>query len=246
MDLEKILLCISYIGTGYHGWQVQKNGITVQQKMQDAIERIFGTRYDLTGCSRTDAGVHANEYYCTFSTEKKIDTYALPKSLNAVLPYDIAVKSAKKVTEDFHPRYSAKAKEYIYILHNSSLRDPFMHERAMQVRGPLDISKMQYAAEAFLGKHDFSAFCSSGSSVTDKSRCIKSLAIHKNSDKITISVCADGFLYNMVRIIVGTLVGVGKGDIAADSIKDIIESRNRENAGVTAPACGLYLNKVFY
>lgn len=244
--MEKILLCISYVGTGYHGWQVQKNAVTVQQKMQDAIEQILGKRYDLTGCSRTDAGVHANEYYCAFVSEKEIDTYALPKALNAVLPFDIAVKSAKTVPMDFHPRYSAKAKEYIYIIHNSSLRDPFYYERAMQVMGKLNIEEMKKAAEYFLGSHDFSAFCAAGGSVKDKTRNIKSLAISKNSDKITISVSADGFLYNMVRIIAGTLIAVGKGDIAAESIGEIIESRNREMAGPTAKPCGLYLNRVFY
>lgn len=244
--MEKILLCISYIGTGYHGWQVQKNAVTVQQKMQDAIERILGKRYDLTGCSRTDAGVHANEYYCAFSSEKNIDIYALPKALNAVLPFDIAIKDAEKVPMDFHPRYSAKAKEYVYIIHNSHLRDPFCYKRAMRVVEELDVEKMKKAIPYFLGYHDFSAFCASGGSVTDKTRNIKTLAISKNSDKITISVSADGFLYNMVRIIAGTLIEVGKGNIAAESIGEIIESRDRKKAGPTAKPDGLYLNKVYY
>ncbi len=244
--MEKILLCISYVGTAYHGWQVQENAVTVQEKMQDAIEQILGKRYDLTGCSRTDAGVHANEYYCAFASEREIDTFTLPKALNAVLPFDIGVKSAQKVPLDFHPRYNALAKEYVYIIHNSHLKDPFFHNRAMQVKQKLNVEAMEKASKYFLGSHDFSAFCAAGGNVTDKTRNIKTLAINKNSDKITISVSADGFLYNMVRIIVGTLISVGLGDIEPQKISEIIESRDRNNAGATAKACGLYLNKVYY
>lgn len=242
----KVLLNVSYIGTSYHGWQVQPNAITVQEALQDAIERITGERSDLTGCSRTDAGVHALNYFCAFTPCKKIDLFALPKALNAVLPKDIAVKSAVSVEEDFHPRYSAKEKEYIYRIYNEYNRDPFEDGRSLHYKYNLDIEKMKKAAEHILGTHDFLAFCSAGSSVKDTVRTVSLLDIEKEENVITVRIRADGFLYNMVRIIVGTLIAVSEGTVALDDIPGIIASCDRTKAGPTAPPEGLYLNRVFY
>lgn len=242
----KILLCVSYLGTCYHGWQVQPNAITVQEALQDAIERITGYRSDLTGCSRTDAGVHALNYFCTFSPCKDIDLFALPKALNAVLPKDISVKSAVEAEEDFHPRYSAKEKEYIYRIYNEYNRDPFEEGRALHYKYSLDIEKMKMAAQSIVGTHDFLAFCSAGSSVKDTVRTVSLLEIDKEDNVITVRIRADGFLYNMVRIIVGTLIAVSEGTVDIDSIPDIIDSCDRTKAGPTAPPEGLYLSRVFY
>ena len=242
----RILLLIAYLGTNYHGWQVQPNAVTVQEVMQDAIERITGTRSDLTGCSRTDAGVHANNFYCCFSPKKEIDINTLPKALNAVLPFDIAVKEAREVEESFHPRYTASGKEYIYRVYNNYGRDPFEHGRSYHYRYPLDTDKMRAAAKHIVGTHDFAAFCASGSSVTDTVRTVSELNITKDGDIVTFSISADGFLYNMVRIIVGTLIAVSEGLISQSDIPEIIESRDRNRAGTTAPPEGLYLNRVFY
>ena len=244
--IMKILLTISYLGGRYHGWQVQKNAVTVQETVQDAIEKITGKRRDLTGCSRTDAGVHAVGYCCCFSAEDGTDLFSLPKSLNAVLPSDISVLSAREVPEDFHPRYSAKEKEYIYRIYNSYQRNPFEEGRAMHYRHRLDIAGMSAAAEYFIGTHDFSAFCASGSSVKDTVRTVSELEITKKNDIISVRIKADGFLYNMVRIIVGTLIQAGEKRIEPERAADIIKSRDRTMAGPTAPPEGLYLNRVIY
>lgn len=242
----KILLCVSYIGTSYHGWQVQPNAITVQEALQDAIQRITGHRSDLTGCSRTDAGVHSINYFCTFSPCRNIDLFALPKALNAVLPKDISVKSAVEVEEGFHPRYSAKEKEYIYRIYNEYNRDPFEEGRALHYKYNLDVAKMKKAAQSIIGTHDFLAFCSAGSSVKDTVRTVSLLEIEKEENIITVRIRADGFLYNMVRIIVGTLIAVSEGTVDLDELPAIIDSRDRTKAGPTAPPEGLYLNHVFY
>ena len=242
----KLLLTISYLGTRYHGWQVQPNAVTVQATVQDAVERITGIRSDLTGCSRTDAGVHALSYCCAFTPAKPLDIGSLGKALNAVLPDDIAVRSVKEVPDDFHPRYSAKGKAYRYRIYNAPDRDPFETGRALCRREPLDLPLMRQAAEAFLGTHDFAAFMASGSSVTDTVRTVTSLTVTKEGNVVTVRIAADGFLYNMVRIIVGTLLAVSEGKIEADAIPAILSSRDREKAGPTAPAEGLYLEQVFY
>lgn len=242
----KILLTLSYLGTNYHGWQVQRNAMTVQQTVQDAIQRITGTRSDLTGCSRTDAGVHALRYCCAFVPGKEIPPETLQKALNAVLPTDIAVRKVTIVPDDFHPRYSALGKAYIYRIYNGSDRDPFEEGRVLFRRYPLDLDRMRAAAVHFLGEHDFAAFMSAGSSVVDTIRTVTSLTITKENERITVRVAADGFLYNMVRIIVGTLLAVGSGDLSPEDIPRILLSRDREQAGPTAPPEGLYLEQVFY
>lgn len=242
----RILLKISYLGTNYHGWQVQPNGITIQEQMQNALEALYGTRPALTGCSRTDSGVHANEFCCHYDTQKYIREDGIVAALNIALPNDIAVVSCEYVDDDFHARYSAKGKEYVYKIYTSKTPNPFLHGRCLHLNKKLNIDLMNTFAKGLVGKHDFIAFSASGRTVTDTVRTINSCEVVQDGDIVTVKVSADGFLYNMVRIIVGTLIDVSDGKIDCDSAPEIISSGLRNKAGTTAPPHGLYLNKVFY
>lgn len=242
----RVLLKISYLGTNYHGWQVQPNGITVQEAMQNALESVYGFRPELTGCSRTDAGVHAREFYCHYDTDKYIPEKGIVAALNSALPDDITVLDCEYVSSEFHCRYSAKGKNYIYQIYNSPVNDPFLADRAWHISRPLDVNKMNEFAKHLVGKFDFYGFSSSGRTVTDTVRTITECNVTKCGDMVTLSVSADGFLYNMVRIIVGTAVCVSDGKIDPADTEEIILSKERKNAGPTAPPHGLMLNKVFY
>lgn len=241
----KYLLNISYDGTNYHGWQVQPGCSTIQGSLQDACERIFTSRPAVTGCSRTDSGVHAFNFYCTAEGVTSVPVDKLATALNTLLPDDITVKSVRVVDDSFHPRYSCNGKEYMYDICLSEHREPLTSRYSWQLCRELDVNRMERASESFVGKHDFSAFCASGSSVVDTVRTVFELRIEKSDKHLHIYVSADGFLYNMVRIIVGTLVDVG---LHRDTmtIKEILDSKDRNNAGRTAPANGLFLNRVFY
>lgn len=239
-------MTIAYDGTDYHGWQVQPNGITVQQAVQDAIERILSKRENIIGCSRTDSGVHANNFCFNMRTESEISPMRFIGAMNAVLPDDIAVKECVEVPLDFHARYDCKGKEYIYKIWNSPQRNPFLQDRYLHYKKPLDADLLNEAAQAFVGTYDFSAFCASKTTVDDFVRTVEYARVTKNDEEVCFTVKADGFLYNMVRIMVGTLLEVAEGKIEEASIGDIINSKKREKAGRTAPAHGLYLNKVFY
>lgn len=243
----KILLCLSYLGTGYAGFQVQPRKATVQSALQDAIERIYGERLPVKGCSRTDSGVHALSFFATYESDKPIPVGRVQFALNTVLPHDIVVKSAAAVDDSFHVRHDVLRKEYEYLLHNSPIRDPFLDGRVYRlpcVFGGNELSRMREAAAAFVGEYDFSGFMSAGSSVVDTVRRIEHAQIITDGELIRVRICADGFLYNMVRIIVGTLVETGRGKIDPSDIPAIIESRDRSRAGSTAPAGGLYLRRV--
>ncbi len=242
----RALLRISYLGTNYHGWQVQPNGITVQEVLQNALESVYKTRPALTGCSRTDAGVHAKEFYCHYDVDMIIPEKGVIAALNSVLPDDIAVKGCEYVADDFHARYSAKGKNYVYKIYNSQIPDPFLADRSWIISRSLNINSMNEFATGLIGTQDFVAFSASGRTVENTVRTLTECKVSRENDIITISVSADGFLYNMVRIIVGTLVDVSDGKIAVDSAADILKSKNRSTAGFTAPAHGLYLNKVLY
>ena len=251
----KIFLNISYVGSAYCGYQVQKNGVSVQQRLNEAAKALFGFECDVVGCSRTDKGVHAN-MFCACVSERgckninsTIPEAAIPIAFNSYLPGDISVRSAKYVDDGFHPRYDVKYKEYVYKIYNASISDPFLSGRVWHY--PRRISddalvKMDQAAKNFVGRHDFSAFMASGSGVSDTVRNVMSARVEKHGDVIEFTVCADGFLYNMVRIMTGTLVAVAEGKITPEQISDIIESRERSRAGTTAPPDGLYLNRVEY
>ena len=244
--MKRVLLKISYLGTAYHGWQVQPNGITVQEEMQNALEKMYKVRPNLTGCSRTDAGVHANEFYCHFDTNLDINERGIVLGLNALLPSDISVLDAKYVENDFHARYNAKGKNYIYRIYNTEIKNPFLADRTLQIARELDIEKMNEFCKRICGKHDFYGFSSSGRSVTDTIRTITECSVSKEGKEVILSVTADGFLYNMVRIITGTAIAVSDGLIDPKDTESIILSKDRDKAGATVAPWGLYLNKVFY
>ena len=244
--MQRLLITLRYDGTRYHGWQVQKNALTVQQVFQDAVERVTGMRSDVTGCSRTDAGVHADMFCCVFDTDSPLRGERMASALNAWLPADIAVYGCREVAADFHPRYDARGKRYCYRIWNAPQRNPFWLGRAHHLRRPLDTGRMAQEAAAFLGAHDFAAFCAAGSTVEDTVRTVTVCGAERDGDLVTVTVEADGFLYNMVRIMVGTLLAIEGGRLPAGAIPSILAGRNREAAGATAPACGLYLDRVFY
>lgn len=251
----KILLRISYLGTNYCGYQVQPNGVTVQQKLNEAALTLFGYPCDVVGCSRTDSGVHAHEFCATVAKkgtdtiETSIPIERLPLALSAHLPEDICVFDAMWVSEHFHPRYDVAEKEYIYRIYNRAVRSPMEEGRAYHVPKPItdaDLSRMREAAKHFIGTHDFSAYMAQGSKITDAVRTVVAADVSEEGDVIVFSVRANGFLYNMVRILAGTLLAVAEEKITPDEIDGITASRNRALAGSTLPAHGLYLNRVIY
>lgn len=244
--MRNLLLTISFDGTAYHGWQVQENAVTVQQTLQDALEHICSKRDNIVGCSRTDSGVHANMYCCNMRTESPIDCRKLVGALNAVLPKDIAAVDCKEVDFDFHARYDCKSKEYIYKIWNSPNKNPFLYNYSLHYKYPLDEKFLSRQAEMFVGTHHFDSFCAAGSSVEDTERTVINASVEREGDMVIFRVEADGFLYNMVRIMVGTLIDISRGKIPPDSIDGIIAAKNRSAAGYTAPAHGLYLNKIHY
>lgn len=244
--MRNLLLVLRYNGTNFHGWQIQPNGNTVQQELCNAFKNISGKDENIIGCSRTDAGVHANMFCCNVRTECGVPTEKIPDALNFYLPPEISVYDCKEVDYDFHARYDSKGKEYVYLIYNGRYRNPFYEDKAMFYPYELDAEMLEKQAKSFIGTHDFSAFCSVGSEVQDKTREIYDCSVSRNGDLVEIRVKGNGFLYNMVRIIVGTLLDIQRGKIEKGTISQIIESKNRDNAGVTAEACGLYLNKVYY
>lgn len=241
-----LLLTIQYRGTRYHGFQVQKNAVSVAQVLQDAVERVFGERLDVKGCSRTDAGVHANRFALTLRTNAAIPCAAVTRALNVNLPDDIAVLNCREVPDGFHPRYSCLGKRYIYQIWNAPVKNVFLSDLALHWKYPLNVERMDESARAFLGTHDFTAFCSAGGKKEDTVRTITDASVARKGDMVVFSVTGNGFLYNMVRIMTGTLLEISRGGIAPDVIPEILQSRNRSLAGPTAPAHGLYLDEVFY
>ena len=208
-----ILLWLAYKGTNYSGFQVQPNGVTVCAVVQDAMQSVFGTRPDVKGCSRTDAGVHARRFALNFHYDGRIPVQRIPLALNAHLPMDVRALAAQQVPDDFHARYAAHAKTYHYRLRCSAVDDPFDYETCHRVNGPLDLA-MQAAAAHFVGRHDFLALCASGSSAAahgDTVRTITACTVQQDGELYTLSVTADGYLYNMVRILAGTVLQAGLG-----------------------------------
>lgn len=257
---RKLLLYIRYDGRGsesrpFCGYQTQKNGYSVQQALTEGTAALFGFPCDVTGCSRTDSGVHANMFCATVTARGQdcIDTAIpldrLPRALNIHLPDAVAAYKALWVPTDFHPRYSVSSKEYIYRILNAQDRNPFEHNRAWhypRAIGDRELAAMQKAAQGFVGKRDFTACMASGSKVQSAVRSVMDASVEREGDVITFRVRADGFLYNMVRIMVGTLAEVSEGKIPPESIPARLDTLDRAALGRTAPACGLYLNRVFY
>lgn len=243
--MRKLLFCIAYCGTNYHGWQVQENAITIQQTIQNAIERIFQERLPICGCSRTDSGVHANNYYFHMETSSKIPCTNIQRALNTYLPKDIAVKSVHEVSRDFHARYSCCSKEYVYLIWNAPYHSPFYESRALYYPYPLSTSGIKEAMHFLEGRHDFTSFCANPLS-TDNIRTIFHTSIEQDGFMLKLLFHGDGFLYNMVRIMVGTLLFVSEKKFVPDDIPQILAEKDRKKAGKTAPPEGLYLNKVYY
>lgn len=244
--MRNLLITIKYDGSAYHGWQVQKNALTVQEVFQNAVEKVFLSRLDVKGCSRTDTGVHANMYCVSLKTDMDITPYGIIMALNSNLPRDIAVVDCREVDDDFHPRYSCKSKEYIYKIYNGRIRNPFDADYALHYNRPIDAEYLNREAQAFVGEYDYSGFCSANSDVEDTVRDVKSFSVWREGDYVYFKVEADGFLYNMVRIMVGTLLFVNEGKIKEGELKDVILSKDRKRAGKTASPNGLYLNKINY
>lgn len=244
--MNNIAVKLRYDGSAYHGWQVQKGDITVAQTLEEALERVCGHRVKVTGCGRTDAGVHALRYCANFRTDSRIPVDKLPLAVNAQLPGDIALSEAVMVPEDFNAISSCIKKEYIYKILNSNIRDPFLEKRVCFYPQRLDLDLMKAAAAEFEGTHDFKAVRSEGTNTKTTVRTVYSCRVEKEGDLITVSVCADGFLYNMCRAIVGTLVYASYGKLRPEEIPAILESRDRRLAGPTMPPQGLYLNRVWY
>lgn len=247
--MRRILLTLSFDGRNYCGWQVQKNGPSVQAAVQDALERLLGRRPPLTGCGRTDSGVHALRYYAAFSSDSGLPCQSMAKALGALLPSDISVRDARCVPERFHPRYDAAQKEYVYLIYTERTRNPFYEGLRLHYPYAFNAPMLDRAAQAFVGRHDFAGFCAAGGSVKDTVRTIYSFSVcrdERDTGLARIAVRGDGFLYNMVRILAGTLFYAAQGKILPDELPQLLASRDRSKAGPTAPACGLYLSEVWY
>ncbi|MBE6687940.1 MAG: tRNA pseudouridine(38-40) synthase TruA [Ruminococcaceae bacterium] len=241
-----ILVTIMFDGTAYHGWQFQKNSPTVQSEVSKAVDIIFNTHYDIHGCSRTDSGVHANRFCFNFLCDKPtFDVERLPRALNTLLPFDISAVKAEVVDDEFHARYSCKAKEYEYLIWNEFYRNPFYRTKACFYPKPLDVDSLNEICSHFVGEHDFASFMSDGSKIIDTVRKIEYFTAKRDGGIIKFSICANGFLYNMVRILVGTVCDIYHGRIK-EKPEEIIRLKSRKSAGFTAPAHGLYLNKIIY
>lgn len=244
--MRNIKLILEYDGSAYHGWQRQKNALTIQQLIEEALSKITREAIKAVGCGRTDAGVHAKAYVCNFKTNARIPAERIAYALNSVLPDDVVCKGSFDVPEEFDAKCSCISKRYTYKILASEFADAFLRDRVWHLKYPLDIESMKKAADGFVGEHDFAGFASAGFTVKTTVRTIYSLEVNQNGSIISIDVTGNGFLYNMVRIIAGTLVFCGMGKINPLDIPDIILSKDRNRAGITAPAGGLYLSEVTY
>ncbi len=240
-------IIVEYDGSNYSGWQIQENtSETIQQKVEEALTVINKDEVSVTGAGRTDAGVHAAGQTANFFLDISIPAAKIPIALNTHLPADIVCKHAEKVGEEFHSRYDARGKKYRYRILNSNFNSVFVRNFVYKVHKSLDLKLMQEASSVLEGTHDFAAFCSAGSSVETTVRTIYSIDVYQADDEIWIDVSGNGFLYNMIRIIAGTLIEVGKNKISSAELGDILASCDRRNAGFTAPAQGLTLLEVYY
>ena len=241
-----IRIDLQFDGTNYHGWQIQPDKPTVQGLLKEAIFKATGDNVTPEGCGRTDAGVHASGYVSNFRSDTSIPCDRLPYALNTYLPQDIVCSHAQYVDEDFSASRSATSKTYRYTIDNGTFSDVFADRFAWHYKYPIDIDKMRSASEHFLGTHDFIGFARSGFTVKTTVRTIYAIKIEQKGNIITIDVTGNGFLYNMVRIMAGTLVFAGAGKIKPEEIPGIISSKDRSKAGITAPPQGLCLKEVFY
>lgn len=240
------LLTLMFDGSPFHGWQRQNNALSVQECVENAVFRLFGEKTAVQGCSRTDAGVHAKDFKANFHIQKQMEERTIVGGLNFYLPDAISVVSCEAVPEDFNARFRCVSKEYHYEFYTGTYTNPFYKNKAAHVKHELNVSLLNEQAKSYIGTHDFSAFCAAGSSVLSNVRTVKNAGVFREGDKIVFSVEADGFLYNMVRIMAGTLLYIDEGKIPPDSIPQILEKKDRTLAGKTMPPEGLYLYKVNY
>ncbi|WP_345953637.1 tRNA pseudouridine(38-40) synthase TruA [Mucilaginibacter sp. PAMB04168] len=243
-QLQRYFLELAYQGTAYHGWQLQPNAVTVQQKLNDALTTLLRHPVETTGAGRTDTGVHARQLFAHLDAAPGIANVKFEASLNALLPYDIAVKRIVPVHDEAHARFDATMRSYEYHLHFH--KDPFKQNYSWLVKGELDVDAMNQAAQIMMAYTDFSCFSKSNTQVfTNNCKLMRTEWIRKNYG-LVFHISADRFLRNMVRAIVGTCMMVGRHEIEPERIREIIESKNRSNAGTSVPACGLYLTEVKY
>jgi len=244
--MRNIKLTIEYDGANYAGWQKQKNASTIQQAVEEAIEKVTTEQIAINGSSRTDTGVHAKAYSANFHTLSSIPAERFREAINSKLPKDIVILSSEEVQEDFHARYSSIGKKYCYTILNRIQPPALNRNYVYHYKRMLDIDKMQQASKYFIGTHDFTAFKNTGSSVKTSVRTITQSEVVKCGDIVKYYVAGDGFLYNMVRIMVGTLLEVGSGKILPEDITKILSSKDRTKAGKSVPAAGLCLEEVYY
>ncbi|MCM1027723.1 MAG: tRNA pseudouridine(38-40) synthase TruA [Roseburia sp.] len=239
--MKRVRLTVAYDGTNYHGWQLQKNGITVESELNRCLSELLGEPIEVIGASRTDAGVHALGNIAVFDTENRMPADRISYALNRRLPEDIRIQKSEEVAPDWHPRRCLSRKTYEYRIYRGEFPMPVKRFYSCFVYQPLDLEKMRRAAAWLTGEHDFKSFCQAGSQAESTVRTLYEIALEEQGTDLVIRVCGNGFLYNMVRILTGTLLEVGKGKRDPDSMKELLEARDRSAAGPTAPACGLTL-----
>ena len=242
--MKRIMLTVAYDGTNYHGWQTEPTGISVEEVLNKALSKRLGEDIRVKGVSRTDSGVHARGNLCIFDSETPIPPEKICYAVNEVLPEDIVVRRSEEVPADFHPRKCDSLKTYEYTLYHDSLPDPLVRHFTTFFYRKLDVPKMREAAACLVGEHDFSSFCSAGAQVETKIRRITALSIEEEGTRVAFRITGTGFLYNMVRIIVGTLLRVGTGFWPPEKVKEILDVKDRQQAGPKAPAEGLCLAEI--
>lgn len=240
----RILLCVAYDGTNYHGWQLQDNAKTIEGELNRALSELIGKDISVIGASRTDAGVHGLCNLAVFDSDMNIPADKYAYALNTKLPEDIRIRKSMQVEEDFHPRKRKTSKTYRYAIDCEEFPNPLKTRYSYFTYEKLDIDLMSQGAKHLIGEHDFTSFCSVASTAQSSIRTVYDIRVTENGSDIFIDVTGGGFLYNMVRIIAGTLMEVGRGKIAPDDVKNILESCDRTKAGPTAPACGLTLMNI--
>ena len=244
--MKRVRLKVAYDGTNYCGWQVQPNEVTIEGVLNETLSELLDEEIEVVGASRTDSGVHADGNYCIFDTETHIPAEKIAYAMNQRLPEDITIIKSEEVDEDWHPRFQESMKTYKYRIVNREMPDPIRRLYSHFTYSKLDVDAMKEAAKYLVGEHDFASFCSAGSQVESTIRTIESLEVTQNGDEIDVIVQGNGFLYNMVRIIVGTLLEAGEGKISPSDMQKILDSKDRGLAGKTAVAKGLKLVKIEY
>ncbi len=244
--MKRIGMVVAYDGTNYCGWQIQPNGITIQGVLNKCLSELLGEKIEVMGASRTDAGVHALGNVCVFDTNTRIPGEKISFALNQSLPEDIRIQLSEEVEPDFHPRYTDSEKTYEYRILNRTFPVPTERLYSYFYHYKLDVNMMREATSFLIGRHDFASFCGSGAQVRSTIRTITSATVERDGDIITIRISGTGFLYNMVRIIAGTLIEIGNGQYPPERMKSIVEACDRAAAGPTAPACGLTLIGIRY